>query len=429
MALVKPFRGVVYNMKKIKDARSVMAPPYDIIPPATQETLYRKHPQNIIRLELGRILKTDSARNNRYTRAGKFFTSWLKNNTLIQDEKEAFYIYGQEYTDRGRPITRIGVLGLMSFGGGPKDGAMPHEKTLKAPKEDRLNLMREVKANLSPIFVLFEGRGKKLTPFLKSYCASHRPLVTVRWDDGRHKIWRLDDPAAIEKISAGIGASNLFIADGHHRFETAKNYARELAKSGASRQAVERAKALMVYFVESDEKMLTVLPAHRLPRDIGTLDVATIMKRLEPYFTIEKKPSFTAMMRRLGALTAKHAFGMYAGEGRYYILRLKDPRQSDRAIKDKPKDWKRLDVSILHFFIFRHVLGIKDTDDNVEFVKDPREAARMVDRKELPLAFFLNPTKAAQVRRIARLGERMPRKATYFYPKPLTGLVINRLAG
>ena len=427
MALIKPFRGIVYNKKVVSDIVSVVAPPYDIIPGKMQDALYRKSPYNVIRMELGKIMKGDTGRDNRYTRARAFFEAWMKKGVMARDERDALYVYVQEYKDCGKTIERIGFLGLMGFGKGSGDEVLPHENTLKAPKEDRLSLMREVKANLSPIFVLFDDARRSVTPFLRQFIACNKPLFSIMWDGERHKVWRMDEPAAIRKVVDGMRRSALFIADGHHRFETAKNFARELERTGASRDLVERSRALMVYFVESDEKMLTVMPAHRLPKDIGSLTVAGVIGKLAPYFAVEKAPSLAAMMKRLAALSAGHVFGMYAGKGIYYVLRLKDPKVSDRAIADKPKDWKRLDVSILHLFIFKHVLGIRDTDDNVEFVKDPKETAALVDAKKFPLAFFLNPTKAAQVKRIAKLGERMPRKATYFYPKPLTGLVINKI--
>lgn len=427
MASIRPFRGVIYNKKAVGKIARVVAPPYDIIPSAMQGELYRASPYNVVRLELGKSQKADTARNNRYTRARSYFNSWLDRNIMTRDDKEALYVYIQEYKDAGRTIERVGFLGLMEFGGDARDEVLPHENTLAAPKEDRLCLMREVEANLSPIFVLFDDKRRVVSSFLRRFARRTKPLVDLKWDGERHAIWRLDDPAAIEKVVGVMRAAPLFIADGHHRFETAKNFARELRKRGAPADLVRRAQALLVYFVESDEKMLTVQAAHRLPKDIGTLDAAAILASLKDDFAVLRVSALGGMMRRLAALSAHHVFGMYAGGGVFYVLRLKDPAVSDRTIAGKPKDWKRLDVSILHHFVFKHLLGIRDTDDNVEFVKDPAEARQLVDRKKFPVAFFLNPTKAAQVKRIAKLGERMPRKATYFYPKPLTGLVINKI--
>ncbi|MBP7056707.1 MAG: DUF1015 domain-containing protein, partial [Candidatus Omnitrophica bacterium] len=326
----------------------------------------------------------------------------------------------------GKKMTRIGFLALMEFGRSSSDEVLPHENTLKAPKEDRLALMREVKANLSPIFVLFDDPSGRITPFIKSYISLNKPFINIKWDGEIHKLWRLDDRSGIKKIADNMRRAKLFIADGHHRFETAKNFAREIAATDLPEALKEASRSLMVYFVESDEKMLTVLPAHRLVKDVRGLGREEIADRLSEYFFIERSPSLKAMMKRLASLAGKYVFGMYMGGKVYYVLRIKDPRQSDRVIKDKPLEWKRLDVSILHLFVFQHVLGVRDTDDNIEFVKDPEETASLVDKKVFPLAFFLNPTRPSQVKRIAKLGEKMPRKATYFYPKQLSGFVVNK---
>jgi len=203
-------------------------------------------------------------------------------------------------------------------------------------------------------------------------------------------------------------------------------YAEELAKKPVPERLKEAARSLLVYFVASDEKMLTVLPAHRLLADVGGLTKNAIRDRLARYFRIEEYPDLKKMMARLERLKDEHVFGMYLGGGKFYILIIKDIKASDRTIPGKSKDWKRLDVAILHLFIFQHVLGVKDSDENVEFVKSPEETAALIDKGEFKAAFFLNPTKVAQIKRIAKLGEKMPRKATYFYPKPVSGVVINK---
>lgn len=423
---MKPFKGIVYNSAKVKSIPSVVTPPYDVISPRMQDELYKRSPHNFIRLELGRIMTTDDSLDNRYTRAGALFGSWLKDGILKRDGREALYIYAQGYKDRARVVNRLGFLGLMGFGAGEGRVVLPHENTLRAPKADRLSLMREVKANLSPIFVLFDDKSGSVTPLLKRYISRHKPFIDMPWDGERHLLWRLDDPAGIKKITSKMRSAKLFIADGHHRFETAKNFSRELNGSSAPQGLKERARSLMVYFVESDEKMLTILPAHRLVRDAGGLDADRIIEKLSKFFFIEKAPSLKAMMERLALQASRHVFGMCAAKGEYRILRLKRMAQSDRAIKGKPLAWKRLDVSILHKFIFQRILGIRDTDDNIEFVKDPKEAAALIGKGSFTVAFFLNSTKVSQVKAIAKLGERMPRKATYFYPKPLSGLVINK---
>ncbi len=426
MADIRPFKGVVYNKEKVGNLSKVIAPPYDIIPEEMQNELYRASPYNIVRLELGKIKSSDSFRNNRYTRACNYFDSWLKNKQMVRDGKDAIYVYSQKYREGAKVIDRIGFIALMSLDEGKKK-VLPHENTLLAPKLDRLDLIRKVKANLSPIFVLYEDRAHTILKILKNTCSGVRPFIDISFEGIRNRAWRLDDGARIKKIRRIMRNANTFIADGHHRFEVTRIYSKELKASRASKALKESAGYVMVYFVESKEDMLTVLPAHRLPRDIRGLKHEEILERLGKFFLVEKAGSLNAMMTKMENLRNAHAFGMYLGRGRFYLLRLKKMSAVDEVIKNKPKAWKELDVTILHLFIFQHVLDIRDDDDNVEFVKSPRRAARFVDDGKFRVAFFLNPTKVAEVKRIALLGEKMPRKATYFYPKPASGIVINKL--
>lgn len=413
---ISPFKAVRYNTKKIKDLSSVIAPPYDIIPNSMQEALYRAHPRNIVRLILGKIYPRDTAGNNRYTRAKKFLDEWTRENILIKDEAPAIYIYSQRYLYGRKPIERVGFMALMDIGAGKENKVRPHENTLAAPKIDRLNLIKNIRANLSPIFVLYDDRHHKVLNILKRSRAKHKPIIDLSFEGVRNRVWALSNPGDISRIQNFLKRKETFIADGHHRFEVARMYARKF--NGPAH--------MLVYFVESDEKMLTILPAHRLLKDIGGLKKRAILEKISRYFDIEKSGSLKGLIRRLDSLADSHAFGLYLGGGDFRLIVLKDVKKSDRAIKAKPKAWKRLDVSILHFFLFRKVLVAKDDDDNVEFVKDPEEAVKLVDSGKCRVAFFLNPTKASEVKRIAKLGERMPRKATYFYPKPLSGLVINK---
>jgi len=461
---IRPFKAVVYNSKKIKDMSKVVAPPYDIIPPDMQDKLYRMHENNVVRLILGKVRDSDTEADNRYTRAASDFNSWLKADILIEDNSPAIYIYTQTYTYDGKKIERVGFISLMELDLENKK-VLPHEKTLKAPKEDRLRLIREIEANLSPIFMLYEDAKHTVNKILKSYAKKTRPFIDVNIDSVRHRVWRLIDKSAIERIEGVMGKKYIFIADGHHRYETSKNYARELIESnkprtthsvrvqdmprtthsvrvqGMPQSLIDSSKFFMAYFVELEEKSLLIMPTHRLIKDAHGLSEKEIIEKLSEYFKVEKLPTAGKLLARLGELRANHAFGMYLGVPRteaakprlvqggsgYYVLKLKDFNKAKTFMGEGSTDWKSLDVSILHLFILQYVLGISDEDDNIEFVKDPGEAFKGVDKGNAKLAFFLNPTKVTQVKRIASHGEKMPRKATYFYPKPLSGLVIRKM--
>ena len=426
MPLIKPFKAVIYNKNKIKDISKVVAPPYDVIPKDMQDTLYRAHPDNIVRLILGKIKKSDTQDDNRYTRAKIFFETWLKDKAMVRDDKDAIYIYSQLYKESGRTIDQIGFMGLMEIERDTASKVLPHENTLLAPKVDRLNLMRSVKANLSPVFVLYEDGPHKIVNIMKRFCSRRDPFIDIKFDKVRHRVWRLDDARDIEKIRDIMKDKDIFIADGHHRYEVSRMYAREIEDKDIPESVKENSRYLMVYFVESDDNMLTILPTHRVVKDIGNLSKKEIKEKLERFFLIKKVKGLSALMPELSRLSKAHAFGLYLGNGDFYVLKLKNPEESDRIIANKPEDWKRLDVSILHLFILQHLLGIRDEDDNVEFFKNAQDAVKSADSGKSRIAFFLNPTKVAQVKRIAKLGEKMPRKSTYFYPKPLSGLVINK---
>ena len=426
MPVVKPFKGVLYNIRKIKKISAVVAPPYDIIPKDMQDKLYRSSPYNVVRLILGKINSDDDPGDNRYTRARDYFQKWLEKKILVRDEREAIYIYSQKYKNGNKVKAEAGFIALMALDDGESNKVKPHENTLAAPKADRLCLMREVRANLSPIFVLYEDAKHKILKILKDTSAKKKALIDVNIDSVRHRLWRLDDRRAIKDIELAMRKKASFIADGHHRYETARNYLVEIKDKDLPGSLKRAAGYLMVYFVESDERMLTILPAHRVIRDIGSLNKADVTGKLARFFEIKKVPNLGALMAKLAAKSRAHIFGLYTGKNNFYILNLKDPAQSDSVMKSKSRDWKRLDVSILHLFIFQHVLGIRDEDDNIEFLKDPQDAVKSVNRGEGQAAFFLNPTKVSQVKRVASLGECMPRKATYFYPKQLSGLVINK---
>lgn len=426
MPEVKPFRGIVYNRDKVEDISLVVAPPYDVIAPSMQDELYGKDPHNVIRLILGKTGSEDNEEENRYTRAGKLFELWLADRVMVRDEKDCLYICSQRYKAGAKTIERFGFIGLMGLAGGKGTKVLPHENTLSAPKADRLNLMRRVRANLCPIFVLYDDRAHRIVNILKKRAFATKPFIDMKLDGVRNRVWRLSDPGTLRLVGRLMRSRDIFIADGHHRFETAVNYLNEIKDSGLPEPLKRSAGHIMAYFSEADEQTLSVLPAHRVVKDAGGLDSAGILEKLSKFFHVEKLTGLKEMMSRLRGLEKAHAFGMYLGKAAFYLLRLKNQKASDAAIKDKPKPWKRLDVSILHLFIFQRVLGIRDEDDNIEFIKDPKETRAAVDEKRGAAAFFLNPTKVAQVKQIAKLGERMPRKATYFYPKPLSGLVINR---
>ena len=426
MPSIKPFKGIIYNKEKIKDIAMVVAPPYDVISPKMQDALYKKHKNNVVRLILGKIKNTDDKRDNRYVRAKEFFESWLNENILIKDDLPCIYIYSQKYKYDDKWTERVGFISLMKLELKKKRAVLPHENTLKAPKVDRLSLLRCVKANISPIFMLYEDDKHKVSSILKNISKKTKPFISIDIDNVRHRVWKLIDPRVSEKIENFMEPKDVFIADGHHRYEAAVNYANEIERQAIAPQGLkDSSKYFMAYFCELDDETVTILPTHRLIKDIGHLKREDIVKKLDEFFIVEKAASAKKLLDRLNDLKDRHAFGMYLGRDGFYVVTLKKYNLAQSCMGKNSKEWKGLDVAVLHLFVIQNVLGIRDEDDNIEFVKDTEEALRLVDKGGFKIAFFLNPTKVTQVKKVAKIGEKMPRKATYFYPKPLSGLIIN----
>jgi uncharacterized protein (DUF1015 family) len=424
MPNIRPFKAVIYNKNKVGNISKVVAPPYDIIPPKLQDALYRAHPNNFVRIELNKIKSSDNSKDNRYTRANKLFQSWLGSGILVPDEHEAIYVYSEQHKEGAKTVDRIGFISLIELDMSGKK-ILPHENTLAAPKLDRLDVMRALKANLSPIFVLYDDASNRVLSIMKK-AMRKKPVIDANFDNVKHRIWKLTDPKDIQAIQKQLKDRNVFIADGHHRYEVARTYCREIQKKDAPKELKQAAKYMMAYFVSSDEKMLSVLPTHRMIKDMNGCTAGDIIDLASAYFSFEKVGSLSSLLAKMDKLSSSCVFGMYI-KGSLYLLKLKDKKAADKVIKDKSKEWKSLDVAILHHFLFRHVLGIKDEDDNIEYTKDASEARSSVDKGGFKAAFILNPTKVSQIKAVARLGECMPKKATYFYPKPASGLVVNRL--
>lgn len=425
MAIIKPLRGYIYNTRKIKNIGAVLAPPYDVISPAMQDELYKKDKYNIVRLILGKDEPSDTKSNNKYTRAKLFLDAFIKDGMLARDDKPAIYVYSQEYAVPEGKKNRIGFIALMKLEDREGNKVLPHERTFKNPKTDRLRLIRQVNANLSPIFSLFEDKDNKVTAILERE-TKEDPVFDVLFEDVRERLWRISDAAVIADIQAAMADKHIFIADGHHRFEVAMAFRDEMRLKTKSTSTEEPYDYVMMYFASLDDDRLTIMPTHRIIRDCS-LTKEKALELLEKHFKVGKFNDFKAMLSAQENVKAGYAFGAYFGGSDYYLLNLEDISDINRFIKlDRSINWKKLDVSILHNFVLKRILKIKETDGNISYLRDADLAAEKVGSGEYKLALFLNPTKLEQVRNIAQAGEKMPHKSTYFYPKLLSGVVVNK---
>jgi len=426
MTEVKPFKGILYNKNKTNGGYvDVVAPPYDVISERMRDGLYEKSAHNVIRLILGKSSPQDNETYNKYTRAGKFFDEWQKDNVLVRDDKESFYIYLQEYPHDGKKCRRVGFLGLMKIGETGKDTVLPHEYTHAKPKEDRLNLIKQVNANLSPIFTLYDDQGGDISGMLERVMRTDDPLIDIDVDGERHKLWRLSGGGSIKKIREAMKDKMIFIADGHHRYEVARTY-RDIRRKKKDYDG--SADHVMMYFTDlTDRDNLTVMATHRVIKRMPSADEGVIVSKLKEYFDIREYDDLAGLKKCLKENSdGDHNFGFFAGS-KFLFLRPKDKKRLIGLITDKKSlDWKKLDVSVLHSAVLTGILSVDNAEGNITYVRDPEEGEILVRDGSHMAAFFLNPTRVEQLKAVAELGEMMPQKSTYFYPKLLTGLVINR---
>ncbi|MDD5680130.1 MAG: DUF1015 domain-containing protein [Candidatus Omnitrophica bacterium] len=429
MAKILPFRGVLYNKEKIKNLEAVVTPPYDVISHTMKDEFYKTSQYNIVRIILGRNLPKDDERNNKYTRASRFLEEWIKKSILKKDKKPAIYVYEQEYLHRGKTKRRIGFISLMRIEDPKKNLVLPHEYTFAKPKEDRLNLIRSTKANTEPIFCIFEDDAGRVAGTIKEYARKTSPIIDIYFEGTGNRVWSLTDPDTIKKIEKELDRKQVFIADGHHRYEVSLAFRDEMRKKLGLKKA-GKFDNLMVYFSSLTDDNLTILSTYRVIKNIGGMDWNAVESKLSPYFKIETAGTKDAMFKALERVKSGYAFGVYFKNGKFYILTLKDESILNKVIKeDKSREWKRLNVTVLHFLVFDHILHVdksSSNDENILYTRDEDDAIRHVANGECEIAFFQLPTKMAQVRDIASSGDRMPHKSTYFYPKPLSGLVINK---
>jgi uncharacterized protein (DUF1015 family) len=427
MPKIKAFKGIRYNTQKTNLA-TALCPPYDVISPKQSEDYHNKDQYNAIRLVLGKQLPTDSKDSNWYTRARDQWKEWIKSGVLARDTKPSIYYHEHEYTISDRPCMRAGFIALAKIDEDDKKNILPHENTHTAPKLDRLHLMNEVKANLSCVFGLYSDSSKmmsaKVKPLLKE------PTITVNLPEGTQRFWVINDPAIIKNISNMMTDKPILIADGHHRYETAKVYRDRMRASTKKKDGNQPFDYVMMYFANVDDG-LTILPTHRVIPDsmgIGLVDLEYRIKDIFNMIPFDNKKAFLTALNRGG----KGNLGLLVkGISRYYILKLIDDEHADRFMPaDIPTLLRRLDVTLLHTCIIEPLLGIQGdaaTKTRINYVSDAKQALEIMETGKADITFMLNPSSIQEVMDIAKAGLRMPQKSTFFFPKIPTGLAFNSL--
>jgi len=423
MAKIKAFKAVIYNQEKVKDLSRVVCPPYDVISSQKQDYYHELSPRNFIHIILGR----DIPGEDKYQRAAQYFKEWLKEGVFTQDEHPAIYFYSQQYSLMGEKKTRVGFISLLHLG--EKDSsALRHEHTRREAKEDRLKLIKKVKANLSPIFAVFQDKKRMMQRIYQRHIEGKEPFIEVVDDDKVvHKVWRLDSPEAISAMQAGMREEDVFIADGHHRFEVACAYRDEMKRKLEKVTGDEDFNYLLTYFTTADSRGLSILPIHRLLKFKERIDPYGFEEKLKDYFDVEEfkdKTRFFFLMNKGGR--SEHVLGVYQ-QRKYRLLRLKNVKILNKVMSDKPDAYRTLDVSMLNAIVFKEILGFSpENNPDITYSPNAEELIERVDSDDSCLVFFLNPVRMQQIIAVALKGERMPAKSTYFYPKLLSGLLVNK---
>jgi len=445
MAQVFPFRGYRYDIEKVKSLDKVICDPYDKIDDDLQEFYYERDRFNIVRITKGKTYPNDTGTNNQYTRGAGFLDSWTSQGIFKRDQTPSIYVYDQEYIvpGVGGAKTRKGFVALLRLMSYEEGGVKPHERTLAGPKADRLNLMRATKAQFGQVFMLYPDPDNSVNNLLDEARAALQPIVATDRFGDLHKVWPVSEPSTIADLQRLMLDKQVFIADGHHRYETALAYRDEMRGKVPHTDDFETIENRMITFVSFEDPGLLVLPTHRLVRNVKGFDPEALLRRLRELFDLEKLP-FSDEASREDALqkTTKimksapendHLIGMVlAGQNQFIVARLKDEAILDKMITEvQCEEFKRLDVVILHTLILENMLGVTKEDltheRNVEYLRDAGPGVDSVVNGKAQALFLLNPTRTGQVRNVASAGVRMPQKSTDFYPKLVTGLVFNKL--
>jgi uncharacterized protein (DUF1015 family) len=410
MAKIIPFRGILYNVSKVS-AEDVLAPPYDLITPEYQEELYQKSPYNIVRIDFGKEQPWDNETDNKYTRAKQYLQEWLEEEIMLMSEKPSFYAYEMIYSLGGKEKRLMGFLGLVRLEELGKGKIHPHEATYSKPKRDRLNLLRTCRSNTSPIFSLYKSADKKISAILSQITQVKPYLEAVDAAGSTHKIWQIDKREEIDAITDEVRDKDIFIADGHHRYETSIEFQKEMRSEKQTPPGSEPFDYVLMFLTNASDRGITILPTHRLLKEIPE----NMDGSLSEYFDIEPVQEGFDIEKSLSG--RRYVFGFFRNrDNLWYQLRFKG-----NNLTGIHPALREVEVIILHELILKKALE----GGNIDYEMDAEKALDKVRSGKYRAAFFLNPTRVEDVEKAAFTSVRMPPKSTYFFPKLLTGVVIN----
>jgi uncharacterized protein (DUF1015 family) len=427
-----------FNTAKAGPLADIVTPPFDVISETEQARFYERSPYNVVRLIRGKTTAYDTRGNNPHSRAANYLRQWIEEGVLQQDDRETFYLTTLEFPYGDSQRTRYGLIGRVELANFTDGVVLPHEKTFTNVKAERLSLIHACRTNFSPIFSLFEDPEELVGEWAGLAASRTCELEFVDTNGWRHRLWQITDRDRIIRTSQYFKDRRLYIADGHHRYETALNYRNAL---GADLPRSHPANFTMMYLCSMRDAGLIILPAHRLLKDVSRSVRGSFAERAQEFFTVRTLPyeedrRDSALVESMSILQANPTggcIGVFMRSSRQFIiLRLKRPEMMNQLFAGEfPEAIGLLDVTVLTRLIFMELLGFDqsrlDNEKLIGYNTDPKAAVDAVARGDYDATFILNPPSLQQVRDVAERGLVMPRKATYFFPKVITGLVMNRL--
>ena len=435
MAEIRAFRGVRYNRSKVRDLSAVICPPYDIITPQIEEELYRRSQYNFIRIERGLQLSQDPTLDNKYIRAATTMEQWLKQGILVTDETAAIYLHDHYFSHQGREFRRRGLTVRVRLEEWHRMIVRPHEDTLAEPKSDRVSLISALNANTSPILALFSDRERQVSSLLVAQ-ESVKPIISIGSSNReRHNIWAITERQDVKLICSLFNEKPLYIADGHHRYESALVYRREQSARFSSVSGDEAFNFVLMTLVDFADPGLIILPPHRLLRGLSPSSLSGLMNKLKSFFDIVEvsldMPGVEQQIDNLLTASDQIRLGLFGLAGKQILLlKLRDFATASKLMPYFHSElYKRLNVSVTDYIIQEELLGLASSqkEARIAYNYDWQDAVGKVLAGEYQLAFIQSPVRTEVIKAIADAGDRMPEKSTYFYPKLPSGLVFNRL--
>ena len=434
MADVQPLRGIRYAREQVGDLSRIVTPPYDVISAEAQANYYAQSPYNVIRLELGQENAADSSLNNRYTRATTTLAEWRLKGVLRQETMHSYYLYQQRFSYDNQTYTRTSLLARVRLEPWSKRVVLPHEHTLAKAKNDRLQLLRACAANLSPVMCLYDDPQGRIRKLLNAYAQQAEVQITDEANE-EHILHPISDEQVVERIVDFFMPRVLYIADGHHRYETALQYRTEILEQRHELLDTDAANFVLMALTDIEDPGLLVLPTHRLLFNLSAEALDRLnSENLARYFTVETldgDENSNMLQTRLAQAGTEQPSLIVGVERQNWLLRLNEQGRQRMQASGHSAAWNELDVAIAHTLIIEDILGLNEQDmaagTHLRYTRDADLAITDVQAGAAQAAIVLNATRVRQICDVAEADDRMPQKSTYFYPKLITGLVMNPL--